>query len=338
MRRRTFIIGFLIFDILAVLIAILLFAVIQPFKPSVAPNTDATTTTIAKPNSQYTVSRIEDIDTESYSMFLTMPGLVGMHEESEKTADGMFYTSFKAYLDLDMDGDGVLESVSIALDKPSESFYILVMKDGTAYDYVIPGTPYKYSDIYGTNVCKGGLRGFTVDLDESDNYLEVGVELMRETWDEYETIVVRFDGSQVQASEVRGFLSGVNNAGKAQFALYDEIYGEHKLFCTYKFTADRDFLSVETPYFVDVNVEKTSFMHNLSFDVVCTNLDGTEATITAGTQFYWLRTDDSTYVDVVTTDGYVYRLPIRSDVINYEDGEQTVFFLGDKYAAELYSN
>lgn len=336
MNKRTFIIGFLIFDILAVLIIILLFAVIQPFKPSVAPDTNPTTTG-AQAGTPAGGTRLGDIDTASMKLMTDMPGMVGMHEEYAMTADGKYYTAFKASLDLDMDGDGIAEAVSISLDEPSCSFYVLVVKENVAYEYILPGEQFAYSDIYGAKVCKGALRGFTLDLDSSDNYVEVGVELMRDSWVDYDTIVVRFDGSKVQASQVHGFISGVDQAGKVQFATYDEIYGEHKLYRTYKMTSDADFLVPETVYFPDINVEKTSFVFTLPFDLNCKTLDGQDSVIAGGTQIYWLETDNETYVDVVTNEDIVYRLPIRAEVMQYETGEQTVFYLGDKYAADLHA-
>ena len=40
-----------------------------------------------------------------------------------------------------------------------------------------------------------------------------------------------------------------------------------------------------------------------------------------------------TYVDIITTDNKVYRLPITKD--GGEDGSRPVYHLGDTYAAEI---
>ena len=237
---------------------------------------------------------------------------------------------------LDLDGDGEIESVSISLDDHSESFYILVNDGGNLMDYVVPGTEFTMRDQYGVKAFKGGLRGFSADLDKNDKYTEVGVEMMRDTWDEYKTIMVRYDGTKISASIVPGSLSAVNNAGAAQFSVFDPIYGVHKLYRTYSITSEVDFLKAQTEYFfTDTNVEKTSYMYNPDFNIQCTNLNGEACTITSGSLFYWSRTDYETYVDVISVDNLVYRLPITVEEYEYESGPQKVYKIGDHDAAEI---
>ena len=98
--------------------------------------------------------------------------------------------------------------------------------------------------------------------------------------------------------------------------------------------AETDFLKAQTEYFFsDRNVERTSYLYNTNTDISCTNLKGEATTITGGSTFYWCRTDDKTYVDVITSDNKVYRLPITKD--GGEDGSRPVYHLGDQYAAEI---
>ncbi|MBP5491547.1 MAG: hypothetical protein J6Y08_01750 [Clostridiales bacterium] len=336
MKGRKFLIGFLIFDIVAVLGIAVYLLIKNPFKVNVAPNTEPESSVTASASRSAAFSGSDSVDMDSMKILMQAPGLVGMREESSMTEDGLYYTAFKAYLDLDMDGDGTAESVSISLDEPSCSFYVLVIKDGVAYDYVLPGTCFDYNETYGAKVCKGGIRGFTTDLDNSDSYTEVGVELMRDTWEEYKTIVVRFDGSSLLVSEVGGKLCGISNAGTVQFTLYDPFTGEHKLYRTYEFTSSRDFLDPLTPYFADLNVEKTSFSSSCEEPILCQNLSGESVELPAGKIFYMLQTDYETYVDVITSDNYVFRLPITVEEIEYESGKQKVYHLGDKYAEEIF--
>lgn len=334
MRSRKFIIGFVIFDIVAVLAIVLVLMLFNPFKAKVAPDTDPTTASSTQVNNANAASGVGELEEDKMQLFHETPSMLGMREESVLTDDGLYYTSYRAECDLDFDGDGALESMSIELDDHSESLYVLVNDGGNLMDYVVPGKCFPYMEQYGAKACKGLFRGYTLDLDKNDPYSEVCFEMMRDTWDEYQTLVVRYDGTRIQASVVRGAIATVSNAGAVQFSIYDCVYGEHKLYKTYDITSETDFLKPQTDYFfADRNVEKTSYLYNPNKDIQCTNIKGEAATITGGSTFYWCRTDDETYVDIITTDNKVYRLPITKD--GGEDGSRPVYHLGDTYAAEI---
>ncbi|MBO4928222.1 MAG: hypothetical protein J5379_08250 [Clostridiales bacterium] len=339
MRNRKFIIGFLIFDIVAVLIIVLVLVIANPFEANVAPvTTTAPGTTTQQQQTAFTgaLSSGSDLDRAEMEVFFDMPALVGMREESEKTSDDKYYTAYRADLDLDLDGDGELESISVSLDDHSESFYVLVNDGGNVTDYVVPGHEFGYVEKYSSKACKGNLRGYLVDLDKNDIYTEVAIEMMRDTWDEYQTLVVRYDGSAIHASVQQGMISGVSNAGSVQFSICDAVYGVHKLFKTCTITSDTDFLKPRTTYFfTDISVEKTSYVYNPGFDLAGTNLNGEPVLITMGTSFYWVRTDNETFVDVLSTEGNLYRLPVTGEVMEYASGPQTVYRLGDHDAAEI---
>ena len=334
MRNRKFIIGFLVFDIVAVLAIVLVLVLVNPFEAKVAPDMDPTTSSVTQKNNSDAASSTDELEEDKMQLFHETPSMLGMREENEMTEDGLYYTSYRAECDLDFDGDGELESMSIELSDNTESLYVLVNDGGNLMDYVVPEKCFSYMEQYGTKACKGMFRGYTVDLDKNDPYSEVCFEMMRDNWDEYQTLVVRYDGTKIQASVVRGAIYAVSNAGAVQFSVYDCVYGEHKLYKTYDITSETDFLKPQTNYFfADRNVEKTSYLYNPNTDISCTNLKGEQATITGGSTFYWCRTDDETYVDVITTDNKVYRLPITKD--GGEDGSRPVYHLGDTYAAEI---
>ena len=334
MRNSKFIIGFVIIDIVAVLAIVLILVFVNPFEAKVAPDTDATTSQVTQKSNSDAASAVGDLEEDKMQLFHETPGMLGMREESAMTDDGLYYTAYRAECDLDFDGDGALESMSIELDDHSESLYVLVNDGGNLMDYVVPEKCFSYMEQYGAKACKGMFRGYTLDLDKNDPYSEVCFEMMRDNWDEYQTLVVRYDGTRIQASVVRGAISAVSNAGAVQFSIYDCVYGEHKLYRTYDITSETDFLKAQTEYFFsDRNVEKTSYLYNTNTDISCTNLKGEAAMITGGSTFYWCRTDDKTYVDVITSDNKVYRLPIQKD--GGEDGSRPVYHLGDKYAAEI---
>ena len=336
MRNKKFIIGFLIFDAVAVLVIVFVLLVHNPFAVKVAPDTNPTTTTTKLQNTNNKASGIEQLESGKTELLHETPALMGMREEYTQTDDGKYTTTYRSEADLDLDGDGELESISFQLDDHSESIYVLVNDGGNLTDYVIPGTEYMYREQYGTKACKGGLRGYTVDLNKNDQYQEAFVELMRDTWDEYKTIVVRYDGTKIYASVVPGTLCALSNAGTVQFSFFDEVYGLHKLYRTYDITSDTDFLKPQTEYFfTDMNVEKTSYVYNPSFDIQCKNLNGEDCVLTTSTLFYWSRSDNETYVDVVTLDNRVYRLPITKEVFEYESGPQAAFKLGDRDASEI---
>ena len=336
MRNSKFIIGFVIIDIVAVLAIVLILVFVNPFEAKVAPDTDATTSQVTQKSNSDAASAVGDLEEDKMQLFHETPGMLGMREESAMTDDGLYYTAYRAECDLDFDGDGALESMSIELDDHSESLYVLVNDGGNLMDYVVPEKCFSYMEQYGAKACKGMFRGYTLDLDKNDPYSEVCFEMMRDNWDEYQTLVVRYDGTRIQASVVRGAISAVSNAGAVQFSIYDCVYGEHKLYRTYDITSETDFLKAQTEYFFsDRNVERTSYLYNTNTDISCTNLKGETTTITGGSTFYWCRTDDKTYVDVITTDNKVYRLPITKD--GGEDGSRPVYHLGDKYAAEITS-
>ncbi|MBP5417147.1 MAG: hypothetical protein J6Y58_06460 [Clostridiales bacterium] len=336
MRNKKFIIGFLIFDAVAVLIILFVLIIHNPFKTKVAPDTDPTTASVTTRDENNPISSINDLDFDKMKLVHTTPSLIGMREESALTSDGKYYTAYRSELDLDLDGDGELESVSISLDDHSESFYVLVNDQGVLTDYVIPGTEFAFREEYQAKACKGAIRGCSVDLDSNDPYTEVFIELTRDSWEDYKTIMVRYDGSKIHASVIPGVLSAVSNAGTAQFSFFDEIYGVHKLYRTYDITSDEDFLKPQTDYFfADTNVEKTSYTYILDFDIQCKNLQGQNCTLRKTTSFYWCRTDNETYVDVITTGNYVYRLPITKDEVEYESGSHAVFHLGDHEASEI---
>ncbi len=343
MHNRKFVIGFLIFDVVAILAIVLYVVIANPFKSSVAPSISTTATAAPTKTNNTTkksnLSQVAEVSMESMQVMKTEPAMTALREESEKTEDGLYYTSYLGYIETDVDGDGETEYFSVSLDQPSSSFYFLARRGDKVVDYVIPSSEFAVKEEYGTNVCKGELRGFMVDLDPSDKYIEIGVMLMRDNWKEYDTIIGRFDGETIHASRVHGFLSGLPSSGQTgvQFATYDTIYGIHKLFRNYSITNDVDFLKAQGDYFADVNVEQNNYLHVIGFDIQCTNLNGDEVLLTSDSNFYWARTDNETYVDVFTNDGYVYRLPVRSEVVKYESGEQTVYYLGDKYAADVYS-
>ena len=336
MRNKKFIIGFLIFDAVAILVIVFVLLIHNPFAVKVAPEMEPTTSPTTQTNSNNKASGMDQLESDKTVLFHDTTSLVGMRETSETTSDGKYLTAYRAELDLDLDGDGEIESVSISLDDHSESFYILVNDGGNLMDYVVPGTEFTMRDQYGVKAFKGGLRGFSADLDKNDKYTEVGIEMMRDTWDEYKTIMVRYDGTKISASIVPGSLSAVNNAGAAQFSVFDPIYGVHKLYRTYSITSEVDFLKAQTEYFfTDTNVEKTSYMYNPDFNIQCTNLNGEACTITSGSLFYWSRTDYETYVDVISVDNLVYRLPITVEEYEYESGPQKVYKIGDHDAAEI---
>lgn len=336
MRSKKSIVIFLAVDIVAVLVIVLVLVISNPFKAKVAPNTDPTTTTTKAPDLPNSGSDMQKLNMDEMKVLHEMPSFIGMREESEMTEDGKYYTSYRADLDLDLDGDGELESVSISLDDHSESFYVLVNDGGNLTDYVVPGTEFAFREQYQAKACKGMLRGVSMDLDSSDPYTEVAIEMIRESWEDYQTLVVRYDGSSIHASVVPGKLNALSNAGSVQFSFNDEIYGVHTLYRTYDITSEVDFLKAKTTYFfTDTNVEKTSFLYNTPFDITCENLTGEACVISAGSTFYWCRTDNETYVDVITSDNSVYRLPIQKEVIEYETGDQAVYRLGDHDAAEI---
>ena len=335
MRNRKFIIGFLIFDVVAVLTILIILVAVNPFKKKVAPNTDPTTPP-STTKATGPVSNADELDDSKIVLFTEKPNLAGLREEFQMTDDQKYYTSYKADLDLDMDGDGQIESISISLDEPSESFYVLVNDNGALTDYVVPGHEFGYKEQYAAKACKGTLRAYTMDLNSSDSYQEICIELMRDNWAEYASIMIRYDGTSIHSSVIPGMLSGVSNQGQVQFSIYDAFVGKHKMYKTYDITAETDFLQPQTDYyFVDTNVERTSFNHILDFDLACTNLAGEATVITVGTSFYWSRTDNATYVDVIGSDNCAYRLPVTSEVIEYESGAQTVYKLGDHYAADV---
>ena len=336
MRNKKFVIGFLVFDAVAVLVIMFVLLVHNPFKTKVAPDTDPTTASLTISDENNPVSYTHELDSEKMKLLHSTPTFIGMREESSLTPDGKYYTAFRSELDLDLDGDGELESVSISLDDHSESFYVLVNDQGVLTDYVIPGTEFAFREEYQAKACKGAIRGVSADLNSSDPYTEVFIELTRDSWDEYETIVVRYDGSKIHASVVQGMLSTVSNDGKVQFSFFDEIYGIHKLYRTYDITTETDFLKPETEYFyTDTNVEKTSFTYNLDFDLICQNLKGQNCKLPAGTTFYWCRTDNETYIDVITTVNTMFRLPITKEVIEYESGPQTMIRIAGREASEI---
>lgn len=340
MRNRKFIIGFLIFDIALVAVIALFLLIKNPFKRKVAPNTNPTTegTTFEPGEEATTIPSVQAsfADVENKQIYSTIPNLVGMREESVLTDDGRFYTSYKASLDLDMDGDGQIESVSISLDDHSEAFYVLVNDNGAVQDYVIPGLEFTYKEAYGCKACKGALQSFTVDLDSSDKYQEVAVELNRDTWMEYKTIVVRYDGNQICASMVPGKLNGVSNQGEVQFYEYDYMTGRHQLFRTYTMSADQDFLQPQSDFFVDAEVERATLLTTLKTDVQGIDSQSQPATVKAGTSFYWYCTDNETYVEVVAGDGEIYQFPIEKEEITNSTGkEETIYKIAGLLASEF---
>ena len=336
MSRRNFIIGFLVFDIVAVLVIVLILLINNPFKATVAPNTDPTTTTTVEQNYTGTLSHLSDLDQSKDTLLHQTPVLTGVREESTLTEDGRYYTAFRAEADLDLDGDGEIETVSISLDDHSESFYVLVNQGGKITDYVVPGNEFAYRSEYSAKACKGSLRGFAVDLNKNDKYTEVGIEMIRDTWEEYQTLMVRYDGNAIYASVVPGVLTALDDAGAVQFSSYDMIYGVHKLYRSYDITNKTDFLSPQTEYsFTDMNVEKTSYLYTPDKDVKCENLNGDAVVLKVSSQFYWSRTDGETFVDVVTTNGEVYRFPIKKEIVEYSTGPQAVYTLGDTNARDI---
>ena len=116
------------------------------------------------------------------------------------------------------------------------------------------------------------------------------------------------------------------------YEVYSQNYSEN-----YYIVDKSDFLEPQGDYFADMNVERTSFLHNLDFEVKCQNLKGEEITLMPGTSFYWARTDNETFVDMISNDGYVYRMPVREEVVHYETGDQYVYYLGDKFASDIYT-
>ena len=339
MRNNKFIIGFLVFDIVAVLIIVLVLVIAKPFESKKAPEITTSATTGEVTTSKRTNTALPDngdLDQDAMQIYSEMPALLGMREESEKTEDGLYYTAFRAELDMDFDGDGSIESISVSLDDHSESFYVLVNKEGNVKDYVVPGLEFTYQEKYEAKACKGGLRGFSIDLDSSDPYTEVAIEMSRDNWEETQTLVVRYDGSNIHTSVIRGYINGVNNKGEVQFSFYDALYGVHKLYRTYRITSDTDLLVAKTNYFFcDSDVERSSYLYNPNFDLSCMTLGGEDAIISAGSTFYWVRSDNETYVDVIASDGGMYRLPIEAVVVEYESGPQTIYRLGDHNAADI---
>jgi|GEM_PF-1740986 len=341
MGKRKFIYAFVAFDVLLIVGIVVYLLVANPFKESVAPSISGTTTTAVSGgdnNGQEMgpLSKDGEISREAMQVFGNEPAMYALTEESEKTSDGKYYTAYKGSIELDADGDGQSEYFCVNLDEHSGSFYFLVRKNGQAYDYVLKGKDYRFNQDYDAQVCKGEIRGFTTDLDPSDKYLEIGVVLMRDNWQEIETLVARFDGNEVKASRVKGLLSGSENGSGVQFYTYDTIYGVHKLYRTYSITNEKDFLVPGWEYFADPKVEQASFMHEPTMDIKCQNLKGDDVILSAGTKFFWCRTDNETFVDVLTTDGYVFRLPITAEKVEYPEGTQIVYHLGDQYAADLY--
>jgi len=341
MHNKKFVIGFLAFDVIAIIAVVLYVIIANPFSndvaPKVTPTSQVTASTNPSTKKKETLSKVGELSMESMQVLSKEPSMFALKEESEKTEDGLYFLEYKGYTESDVDGDGENEYFSISLDKPSSSFYFLARKGETVVDFVIPGNEYSVKEAYGANACKGEIRGFMVDLNSNDKYIEIGVILMRDNWQEYDTIIGRFDGTSIKATVVHGFLSGVSDSSSVQFATYDTIYGVHKLYRNYTITDDADLLNPQGDYFTELNVEKTSFQHILDFDVMCTNLNGDDVTLHPGSPFYWARTDNETFVDVITEDGYVYRLPVRKEVVHYESGDQTVYFLGDKYASDIYA-
>ncbi len=338
-RNKKYII-LLAVNIVIVVAVVLVLVFAKPFQSKNAPVITAgpTNTSVdTQPKATDTaIPKSAELNRDEMAMYTDKPQLLGMREQSEKTEDGKYYTAWRAELDMDFDGDGSIETINVSLDDHSESFYVLVNKDGAIFDYVVPGTEFSYKQEYSAKACKGNLRGYSIDIDSSDPYTEVAVEMQRDNWEESQTLLVRFDGSAIHASLVRGMISGVSNSGLVQFGFYDAIYGLHRLYRTYMIVSDTDFLVPKTNYyFTDTNVERSSFVYNPNFDISCYNLSGDSMTIHAGSLFYWVRTDNETYVDVLTTDGDLYRLPIEKVELEYESGPQIIYRLGDHNASDI---
>ncbi|MBR5975257.1 MAG: hypothetical protein IK020_08750 [Clostridiales bacterium] len=336
-KKYLILLGINIF-VVVVVILVLVFA--KPFQSKKSPEITAPSTSITEPTkpqaTDVNIPKSAELDRDAMAMYTDMPSLMGLRVVSEKTEDGKYYTAWRAELDMDFDGDGSIETINVSLDDHSESFYVLVNKDGNILDYVVPGTEFSYKSEYSAKACKGELRAYSIDIDSSDPYTEVAVEMPRDNWEETQTLVVRFDGSAIHASMVHGKITGVSNSGLIQFAFYDSVYGRHNLYRTYMITNDTDFLVAKTNYFfTNTNVERSSYLYNPNFDIECYNLSGDPVTIVSGSTFYWLRTDNETYVDVMTTDGDVYRLSISKEVIEYSSGPQTIYRLCGHYAADI---
>ncbi len=340
MRNRKFMMGFLIFDIALILVIALFLFIKNPFKRKVAPNTDSTTRMSTSAPSAEEPSKPTDetsfATVENQEIYTNMPSLVGMREESTLTDDGRYYTSYKASLDLDMDGDGQIESVSISLDDHSESFYVLVNDNGQVMDKVVPGLEFTYREQYGCKACKGALQGYTLDLNTSDVYQEVALELNRDNWMEYKTIVVRYDGSKISLSVVPGKLNGVSNMGEVQFYEYDFMTGLHKLYRTYTTSADLDFLRPASDFFVDPEVERNMLVTTLDTDVRCTDAFSHKMTMPAGTSFYWYCTDNESYVEVLADDGVIYKLSVeKEEITGPTDKKETIYKIAGLPASDF---
>ena len=169
MRSRKFIIGFVIFDIVAVLAIVLVLMLFNPFKAKVAPDTDPTTASSTQVNNANAASGVGELEEDKMQLFHETPSMLGMREDSVLTDDGLYYTSYRAECDLDFDGDGALESMSIELDDHSESLYVLVNDGGNLMDYVVPGKCFPYMEKYGAKACTGLFRGYTLELDKNDH-------------------------------------------------------------------------------------------------------------------------------------------------------------------------
>ena len=331
---------FLGINIFVVVVVVLILVFANPFQsknvPEIsAPGTSASVLTEPQATDAI-IPKTAELDRDAMAMYTDMPSLLGLRVESEKTEDGKYYTAWRAEMDMDFDGDGKIETISVSLDDHSESFYVLVNKDGNIMDYVVPGNEFSYKSEYSAKACKGELRAFSIDIDSSDPYTEVAVEMPRDNWEETQTLLVRFDGSAIHASMVHGEITGVSNSGLIQFGFYDYVYGRHKLYRTYMITDDTDFLVGKTNYyFTNTNVERSSYLYNPNFDIECYNLSGDPVTIVSGSTFYWVRTDNETYVDVLTTEGDLYRLSISKEVIEYESGPQTIYRPSDHYARDI---
>ena len=95
MRSRKFIIGFVIFDIVAVLAIVLVLMLFNPFKAKVAPDTDPTTASSTQVNNANAASGVGELEEDKMQLFHETPSMLGMREDSVLTDDGIFIVDSK---------------------------------------------------------------------------------------------------------------------------------------------------------------------------------------------------------------------------------------------------
>jgi len=324
--------------IITVVLILLLVSFIIVFDPFALRDADASATevTTTAPLSVATESSQNTPNDEYWHDLSVQENVIPLTEisaEKTYTEDNDGLTAYDANLSIDIDGDGADEQVTISF--VNDVLQINVEDNRAITSHIIEASRARFTrDASGNSMLRGDIRAYSIDLNPTDVYLEIAVELSSSAYGELQTVFLRYTQGDIIEQMEYGAISGRLDQTHIQMQCYDQFYQVHLLYRNYE-VAEDSILIANSDYFTNTIMEMT--ITTSSTEIPCLNEQGESIAIPGFSSLRWHSTDMETKLvlyDLETGDYYV--LPITKTVSTVDGEEVTTYLIASQPIADLY--